>query len=58
MDDRTPILKVRPADVTPKALVCGDPERAKQSAESLENAQVIDPWREYATYTGEYRSNA
>ncbi len=55
MDDRTPILRVRPADVAPKALVCGDPERAKQIAQELENAQLIGSWREYVTYTGEYR---
>src|SRR5581483_6357096 len=55
MDTPTPILRVRPSDVSPHVLVVGDPERAKKIAEYLTNAQLIGAWREYHTYTGEYK---
>lgn len=55
LDDRTPVLRVRPADISPYALVCGDLERAKQIADQMEHAQLVGRGREYVTYTGEYR---
>lgn len=55
MDDRTPILRVRPADVSGNVLVCGDPERAKDIAKRFENSQLVAGWREYFTYTGVYK---
>lgn len=55
MDSPTPVLRVRPADVSPYVLVVGDPERAKKIAGYLTGAQLIGAWREYHTYTGEYK---
>lgn len=55
MDDPTPILRVRPSQVSPHVLVVGDPERAKKIAEALDNAQLIGAWREYHTYSGDYK---
>lgn len=55
MDEPTPILRIRPSQVSPYALVVGDPERAKKIADALDNAQLIGAWREYHTYTGEYK---
>lgn len=58
MDDRTPILRVRPADIAPRVLVCGDPERAAQIANGLHDARLVGQWREYTTYTGAYNSQS
>ncbi len=55
MDTPTPILRVRPSDISPRVLVVGDPERAKKIAGYLTNPQLIGAWREYHTYTGEYQ---
>src|SRR5581483_4680665 len=55
IDSPTPILRVRPSEVSPHVIVVGDPERAKKVAEYLDNARQIAAWREYYTYTGEYR---
>lgn len=54
MDDPTPVLRVRPSDISPYVIVCGDPERAKKISEYLTNAQLVGGWREFQTYTGEY----
>ena len=51
----TPVLRIRPADVSPFVLVCGDPERAEKISQGLENSGRIGAWREYHTYTGTYR---
>jgi uridine phosphorylase len=53
-NDRTPILRVLPEEISPNVLVCGDPERAQKISESLTNARRVGAWREYHTYTGEY----
>ncbi len=55
MDYRMPVLRVRPAEVSPYVLVCGDPERAEKIASYLDNAKRIAAAREYHTYTGDYR---
>lgn len=54
-DSPTPVLRVRPSQVSPFVIVVGDPERAKQVSEFLTNARQIAAWREYHTYTGEYQ---
>jgi uridine phosphorylase len=50
-----PILKVRPADLAPRALVVGDPARAAAAAELLDDATEIGFFREYRTFTGTYQ---
>lgn len=55
MDDPTPALRVRPSDISPYAIVCGDPERARKISEHLSNAKLVGSWREFYTYTGEYK---
>lgn len=55
MDERTPILRVRPEDLSPAVLVCGDPDRARQIADRLDQARQIGSNREYLTFTGRYR---
>lgn len=55
MEDRTPILRVRPTDVSANVLVCGDSERAKDIAKRFENSQLVAAGREYFTYTGHYK---
>ncbi len=51
----SPILRVKPSDVSPNVLVCGDPERAKKVSEHLQKARLVAGWREYYTYAGEYQ---
>lgn len=53
--DRTPILRVLPADVAASTLVCGDPARARQIAACLDDARVIGDYREYLSFSGFYR---
>lgn len=55
VEERMPILRVRAEDVAPLALVCGDAERAARIAGMLDGAQKVGAWREYHTYTGEYK---
>lgn len=55
MDDPTPVLRVRPSRVSPHVLVVGDPERAKKIADRLDHPELVGAWREYHTYTGEYK---
>jgi uridine phosphorylase len=55
MDEPTPVLRVRTSDVSPHVLVVGDPERAKKIADAMSNARQVAAWREYHTYTGEYK---
>lgn len=50
-----PILGVRAADVAPRALVVGDPERCVATAERLDDAREVGRSREYVTFTGDYR---
>jgi uridine phosphorylase len=52
---RMPSLRVLPDEVSPYAIVVGDPERAAQAAGLLENAREIGSFREYRTFTGSYR---
>lgn len=54
-DTPTPILRVRPSEMSPHVIVVGDPERAKKVSEHLTNAREIAAWREYHTYGGEYQ---
>lgn len=51
----TPHIRLEPADISPFVLTCGDPERAKRISEYLTNAKQVGAWREYHSYTGEYK---
>ena len=53
-DERLPLLRVRPDQVAPAALVVGDPRRAEQAAALLDDAELVASTREYTTYTGRY----
>lgn len=50
-----PILKVNAEDLPDRAIVCGDPGRAKLIAEKLEDARELSFNREYRTFVGSYR---
>lgn len=50
-----PILKLDSTDLPTAALVCGDPERAKQMADRLEGARELAFNREYRTFVGRYK---
>lgn len=54
-DTLTPILRIRPSDMSPYVIVVGDPERAKKVSEQLDHAKPLAAWREYHTYRGEYK---
>ncbi|MCC7164475.1 MAG: nucleoside phosphorylase [Anaerolineae bacterium] len=51
----TPHIRLEPSDISPFVLTCGDPERAKRISEYLTNAKQVGAWREYHSYTGEYK---
>jgi uridine phosphorylase len=53
-EKKLPILNVNAADLTPHALVVGDPQRAAAAAEFLEDQKEIGFFREYRTFTGTY----
>ena len=53
-DDRLPILRVSPSQLAPRTLVVGDPQRAVQAAQLLDNHEQIGNNREYLTFTGAY----
>jgi uridine phosphorylase len=49
-----PVLKVKVSDLTPSALVVGDPQRAAAAAEYLDDVKELAYFREYRTFTGTY----
>lgn len=49
-----PILKLNAEDLPDRAIVCGDPGRAKLIAERLEGAKELSFNREYRTFVGTY----
>ena len=53
-----PVLKINPADVAERALVVGDPLRAAEAAELLDNPVELGFFREYRTFAGEYKGKA
>ncbi len=53
-DKQLPVLRARPRDLAPRALVVGDPKRAAEAAKKLTNAREVGNFREYLTFTGEY----
>ena len=55
LDKQLPVLRVRPRDLAPRALVVGDPARAADAAQMLDHAQELGYWREYRTFAGEYQ---
>ena len=54
-DDPLRILRVRPSQIAKRALVVGEPKRAAAAAALLENAEEVGSYREYVTYTGQYK---
>lgn len=53
--DRLRILRVRPSQIAKRALVVGEPKRAAAAAEPLNNAEEVGSYREYVTYTAQYK---
>jgi uridine phosphorylase len=53
-DEYLPILRVLPRQLASRALVVGDPQRASQAAQLLENHELIGNNRGYRTFTGTY----
>ena len=49
-----PILKMRAEDLPDRAIVCGDPGRAKLIADRLDEAKELSFNREYRTFVGSY----
>jgi uridine phosphorylase len=50
-----PNLKVDSADLSPYAIVCGDPFRTEKFAEKLDDAKELAFNREYRTFVGNYQ---
>lgn len=50
-----PILKIHPGDISPYVIVCGDPGRAKEIADKMDEAVELAYNREYRVFTGKYR---
>lgn len=50
-----PILKIHPGDVSPYAIVCGDPRRTHVIAGHLDSARELAYNREYRIVNGEYQ---
>jgi uridine phosphorylase len=44
-----------PGDIAPYVLTCGDPSRARRLAKLLHRVQIRRQFREFLTFTGEYR---
>jgi uridine phosphorylase len=44
-----------PGDLAPYVLTCGDPGRARRLARLLDRVQIRRQYREFLTFTGEYR---
>ena len=53
-NERLPVLRVSPSQLTSRALVVGDRERAFQAAQLLTNNHEVGHNREYRTFTGTY----
>lgn len=49
-----PLLEVNAADLTPAALVVGDPQRAAAATDYLDDVKELGYSREYRTFTGTY----
>lgn len=54
-DAELPLLRARVSDINERALVVGDPNRAKLVAELLDDAVLLSANREYHLYNGSYR---
>ncbi len=50
-----PVLKLNSEDLPDRAIVCGDPGRAKLIAERMEDAKELAYNREYRTFVGTYQ---
>jgi len=50
-----PILKLNSEDLPDRAIVCGDPARAKLIAERMDDAQELSYNRDYRTFVGTYQ---
>ncbi len=54
MDHPLPVLRVLPSQLTPSALVVGDPARAEEAAALLDGPTRLAVSREYTTYAGTF----
>lgn len=54
-EELLPGIRVKKGDITPRVLVCGDPNRAEKIASMLDNTVEIAKGREYWTYRGDYK---
>lgn len=54
MTELLPNLKVNPAELPSRVIVCGDPQRAKQISSLLNNGRPLAENREYHSYVGEW----
>jgi uridine phosphorylase len=51
----TAIMKLPVGQIAPRALVVGDPNRAKIAADKLDSVQIVSQTREYHTYSGTWK---
>ncbi|WP_077211688.1 nucleoside phosphorylase [Bacillus dakarensis] len=54
MTELLPNLKVNPAELPCRVIVCGDPQRARQISSLLKNGRLLAENREYHSYVGEW----
>ena len=55
LESRLPAIRAYARDIAPRALVVGDPARAAAAAERLRDTKEVGSWREYRTFTGQYK---
>ncbi|MEB4615741.1 purine-nucleoside phosphorylase, partial [Leucobacter sp. M11] len=53
-DAELPLLRTRVSEISDRALVVGDPNRAKLVSEMLDDARLLSANREYHVYAGTY----
>lgn len=49
-----PCLALRPGEIYPRVLTCGDPKRAEKIAQKMEDSKCLAQNREFWTYSGKY----
>lgn len=54
-NDVLPCIAVRPGEIHPRVLTCGDPKRAEQIAELLDDSVCVVKNREYWTFNGTWQ---
>ncbi len=54
MAEKTPVLRIDPDELPERVLVMGDPARARQASEHLDDTRLLGSFREYTTYRGRF----